>query len=400
MKNLNLRSSINREFIEIPVEFIDQYMPIASTEALKVYLYLMRSVMDPSALLSVYDMADLFDVTPNRILQALSYWETQGLLTLTFNDDDLTDIVLLPMPSNTRTAEQVPQSAPVRTAAAEQSYGARANAAEASYSARANAVSGTARSTSSTDSGPIMPRSLIAASEEPEYHAPAPAAAPAEENPLLDLSVLDYDEPFSDLLALAEYYMKKPLTSSQRNTLGTCYLIFDRQSDVVEFLLEYCIDQGHYSFRYIEAVARGWKDEGYSNLTEIRAGITSRSKNVYSIMNAFGLKNRAPAKSEADFIAGWTRDFDLPIILEACNRTMASIHTPSFEYTNSILATWKNANVRSMTDISRLDEQRHIQPRSTNNEPRQSKKPGTYANFDQRTTDYDAIIASFTKAKG
>ena len=78
---------------------------------------------------------------------------------------------------------------------------------------------------------------------------------------------------------------------------------------------------------------------------------------------------------------------------------MASIHTPSFEYTNSILATWKNANVRSMTDISRLDE-RHIQPRSTNNEPRPSKKPGTYANFDQRTTDYDAIIASFTKAKG
>lgn len=80
MKNLNLRSSINREFIEIPVEFIDQYMPIASTEALKVYLYLMRSVMDPSALLSVYDMADLFDVTPNRILQALSTGRPRAFL--------------------------------------------------------------------------------------------------------------------------------------------------------------------------------------------------------------------------------------------------------------------------------------------------------------------------------
>jgi len=368
LKNLNLRSEIKKDYIEVPADFIDIYMPIASPEALKVYLYLLRAALDPSALMSVADMADLFDVTPNKILQALTYWESQGLLALSFEDDDLTDITVLPMPSGEKTAPEEPQ-APVRAASS-------------------------VKPVQSVVRQPFAVRNTVTRTVSEPVYAPEP-----EENPLLDLSVLDYDEAFGDLLALAEYYLKKPLTSSQRNTLGTCYLIFDRKADVVEFLLEYCIDQGHYSFRYIEAVARGWKDEGYNTLAEIRAGISTRSKSVYSIMNAFGLKNRAPAKTEADFIAGWTRDFDLPIILEACNRTMASIHTPSFEYTNSILVTWKNANVRTMTDITRLDEQRHIQPRSTEKEQRPAKKTGTYANFDQRTTDYDAIIASFTKAK-
>lgn len=396
MKNLNLRSKVKKEYIEIPADFIDLYMPAASPEALKVYLYLLRAELDPSALMSVTDMAELFDVTPNRILQALSYWETQGLLSLSFDDDDLTEIVLLPMPEDEHAKSAEPVSA-VPTAPAAAVPVQAAPAPEASYGVR----SIMAVEAEQTQYGQNSQNPYAQTAQTP-YARPAQESydRAAEENPLLDISVLDYDDNFSDLLALAEYYMKKPLTSSQRNTLGTCYLIFDRQSDVVEFLLEYCIDQGHYSFRYIEAVARGWKEEGYSTLAEIRSGISSRSKNVYSIMNAFGLKNRAPAKSEADFIAGWTHDFDLPIILEACNRTMASIHTPSFEYTNSILATWKNANVRTMTDISRLDEQRHIQPRSTEKEQRPAaKKPNAYVNFDQRTTDYDAIIASFTKSK-
>ena len=50
----------------------------------------------------------------------------------------------------------------------------------------------------------------------------------------------------------------------------------------------------------------------------------------------------------------------MDIILEACDRTIQSIHQPSFEYTDSILNKWKNEGIKSLQDIKLLD-QAHMQ---------------------------------------
>ena len=121
--------------------------------------------------------------------------------------------------------------------------------------------------------------------------------------------------------------------------------MFGRQSDVVEYLLEYCIEHGRTSFHYIESVARGWKEDGYETLAEIKAGTALRNKLVYSIMNAFGLGNRSPVREELEYIEKWTSDFNLPVILKACERTMAAIHAPSFRYADTILSSWKESGV-------------------------------------------------------
>ena len=46
MKKLNLRTKSHRQYIEIPVDFIDQYMPQASEGAVKIYLYLLRAAAE------------------------------------------------------------------------------------------------------------------------------------------------------------------------------------------------------------------------------------------------------------------------------------------------------------------------------------------------------------------
>ena len=84
--------------------FIDNYMKDANDAQLKVYLYLLRSAQDPSILLSVSDMADFFDATPNKVTLALRYWAEKGLLSLEFVNEELSDITLLPMPSEQKAA--------------------------------------------------------------------------------------------------------------------------------------------------------------------------------------------------------------------------------------------------------------------------------------------------------
>lgn len=354
MKKLQLRSKIKNDFLEIPVDFIDIYMPAAPADYVKIYLYLLRASLDPSILLSMNDMADLFDVTPNKITQGLRYWASEGLLSLEFSDNEISDITILPFRSRETAPERADYDifAPVSSEKTVQE---------------------------------TVPVQELPASE-------SPAAVPAP----LDLHVLDEDEAFSDLLAVAEFYMKKPLTSTQRESLGFCYLLFDRQNDIIEYLLEYCIERGHFSFRYIEAVAKGWKEDGLETLEAIKDHTSKRNETVYSVMNAFGLGSRMPVKDETDYIENWSKDFDLPIILEACSRTMSSIHTPSFKYADSILSSWKKNGVRNRSDIDALDQQR-MSKAAKPSADKSPKKNNSFHNFEERGIDYNAMVANYYK---
>ena len=351
MKKLTLTNDKKNTNIEIPVDFIDIYMPEASGEALKVYLYLCRAAQDPSIVLSVNDMADLFDVTPKRILQSLSYWQDCGLLDLSYDGGELSEIRLV--------SDVSPAAVPSERRP--QLPGARENIR------------------------------LLSA----DTSADAKGSGTKSEADVLDPSVLDRDAEFSELLGLSEYYLKHPLNASQRNTLGICYLMFNRQSDIVEYLLEYCIEHGHTSFHYIEGVARGWKDDGYETLAEIKAGTSLRNKTVYSIMNAFGLGNRSPVREESEYIAKWTADFDLPVILKACERTMAAIHAPSFRYTDSILSSWRENGVRTEQDIDDADRRFRTQKAAEASRNTKTAKPNPFRNFDERDTDYDSVINGY-----
>ena len=49
--------------------------------------------------------------------------------------------------------------------------------------------------------------------------------------------------------------------------------------------------------------------------------------------------------------------------MEACNRTMAAIHKPSFQYTDSILTEWNRAGVRTMRDVEEVTRMRKEEAR-------------------------------------
>ena len=65
--------------------FIDEFMPEANGEFVKVYLYLLRSLSNHSCECSISAIADKLEHTEKDVTRALKYWERMGLLKLEFN---------------------------------------------------------------------------------------------------------------------------------------------------------------------------------------------------------------------------------------------------------------------------------------------------------------------------
>jgi len=345
MKKLDLRSNLTNRFLEIPVEFIDRFMPSASSDELKVYLYLLRVSTDPQQILSISDMAELLDITKKRVAEALLHWANLDVLSLEFSDDEITGITLMPFSASQSLSSQCPEKAKTECEANE----------------------------------PTVSETKVS---EPPTEVPMPR---------IDYTKLDTDPVFIELMALSEIYLKQPVTPAGKDALAYCYVLLHENSEMVEYLLEYCVDRGHSSFHYIKAVADAWYHEGYRSLNDIKEHTQNRNKTVYSILSEFGIRNREPARTELDYITTWASWFDLPVIQEACKRTMSNLHTPDFNYTNGILTRWKSSNVTSLRDIADLDA-KHLE-----NSKREQRKPkatvNAFHNFQGRNVDYDALFA-------
>lgn len=167
----------------------------------------------------------------------------------------------------------------------------------------------------------------------------------------------EHQEELRQLYFVAEQYMGKPLTATDLKKINYFFETLNFSIDLIEYLIEYCVENGHRNFRYIESVALAWAEEGIKSVEEAKTNTSLYTKNCFSILNAFGIKGRNPAPSELTYIKKWSEEygFTLDIILEACNRTIENTHKPDFKYTDSILNNWLLNNVHHLSDISNLD---------------------------------------------
>ena len=167
-------------------------------------------------------------------------------------------------------------------------------------------------------------------------------------------------EDLRQLYFVAEQYMGKPLSASEIKKINYFLDELHFSLDLIEYLIEYCVENEHKNMRYIEKVAHNWSDENIKTVSqakEFTSAFTACNKDCYSILNAFGIKGRNPAPLELEFIKRWTSEygFSIEVILEACNRTIANTHKADFKYTDSILKNWAVNQVHNLSDVSRMD---------------------------------------------
>lgn len=386
MSLISLQNSSELEVTILSNRFIDNFMPRANGEFVKVYIYLLRAVSSSPSSFSLEHMADRLFCTERDIFRALKYWEGEKILSLTYTTDrQLSGITLLEPFADAGHMESSASSENIFSTAGTSSSPVSAQMAagisqpvaltgsapkNVSLSSSNSAVSGGTSSELSTSADYI--RSLT-----PDH-----------------ISELKQNEEVSQLLYIAEQYLVKTLTPTEMQKIFFFYDELHMSADLIEYLVEYCVSRGRKSMRYIETVALAWTRDGVTTVEMARDASSRFSKDYYTILKAMGISGRNPVENEISYIDTWrkTYGFDLELIQEACSRTVLSTGQPSFQYADKILSGWKRKNVHTLEDVRLLDaehKKRQLEKAvSRKKQPAaQSQSNNRFNNFHQR--DYD-----------
>ena len=379
MKTLILKNKYQVNATLVANDFIDHYMSKANGEFVKVYLFLLRHLDDPYSQLTISTIADSLDNTEKDILRAFRYWESEGLLSLEKDADD--QIIGLSLEKTIC----VPLSHPTPPDTPTTPGPGGGKSLEALPGEEISSAAAFMPDVSASDA-PIsdMAAPSVAVSAAPVQ---TPVAQP------IPLDSFRAQKELKSLLFIAEQYLGKTLTKTDMDAITYFYDTLGMSADLIEYLIESCVENGHKSIRYIQKVALSWFDDGVRTVAEARQRSVNYNKNCYAVMNAFGLKNRAPGEAELAYIKKWSEEFGftLDIILEACNRTISATHQPSFEYTDSILQKWRSRQVRKIQDIAALDAA--FQKERSRSAAVSRVKPAArnLNNFDRRSYDMDSL---------
>lgn len=232
----------------------------------------------------------------------------------------------------------------------------------------------------STESAPKTPLPKAAEPKEPEN-------APAMQN----ITKFKNRKELKELLFVAEQYLAKTLSVTDVNTITYFYDELGMSADLIEYLIEYCVENGHKSIHYIQKVALSWSEQKITTIQEAKNNTILYNKNCYAVLNAYGIKGRAPATAETAYIRRWNEEYglSLDLILEACNRTMNTIHQPNFEYTESILKNWMEKGVRHLKDIEAIDlayqKEKEAKKKTSSSAPVSKNQKNKFNNFEGRT---------------
>ncbi len=269
--------------------FINEYMPKANGDYVKIYLFgLKQATNHQSVTIDNRDLAKNFSLTEGDVIAAWQYWEEQGILKVEYSGMDTVVITYDHILSKMLVGEQ-PEKAP-----------------------------------------------------ETE-----PNKSPAEER--IQNMFVAIEGMTGRPLSANELQFYKTCLEELRFTPETVVLLVEYSMNMIGkkdrgFTATQMLN-------YIKEVARSWSDAGVRDHTQAEAHMkkaAEQQKNLYDIFKYLGL-NRQPMEWEKKMIASWTSDYgyDAAIILLALERT----NTPNIRYIDGILKSWHQKGYRSVEDI-------------------------------------------------
>ncbi len=408
MTAINISSDIATSFTTVSDIFIDQYMPKANGEFVKVYLYLLRATGSGAGIATISEIADHFSNTEADIIRALNYWASEGILQLQSGaDGQIMGINLCSLSvSGMQAAQSNIQSAVADNTAQNNLQNSVVNNATKN-NLQNGVVNNVAQNISTADIR--MQDSVV---EKLKSQTTDKASSSQKEYTLDEIKEFRKNPDISELFFIIETYLKHTLSSTDTNMVLYWLDELHFSTDLVEYLVEYCITKGHSSLRYMNKVALGWADAGIKTVDQAKDDAAAHSQIYYSVMKALGITGRNLVDSEVSLINKWVGEygFDIELVKAACSKTISAIQKPSFEYTDSILANWKKKDVHTLKDVEVLDANfakankasatgssqgtnaanGSSKPKSNN-----SSSKNKFNNFNQRNNDYDKLEKLF-----
>lgn len=408
MTAINISSDIATSFTTVSDIFIDQYMPKANGEFVKVYLYLLRATGSGAGIATISEIADHFSNTEADIIRALNYWASEGILQVqTGADGQIMGINLCSLSvSGMQAAQSNIQSAVADNAAQNNLQNSVVNNA-AQNNLQNSVVNNAAQNISTANirmQDSVVEKLKNQATDKPAYSQ--------KEYTLDEIKEFRKNPDISELFFIIETYLKHTLSSTDTNMVLYWLDELHFSTDLVEYLVEYCITKGHSSLRYMNKVALGWADAGIKTVDQAKDDAAAHSQIYYSVMKALGITGRNLVDSEVSLINKWVGEygFDIELVKTACSKTISAVQKPSFEYTDSILANWKKKDVHTLKDVEVLDANFAKANKASatgssqgTNAANGSSKPknnnssskNKFNNFNQRNNDYDKLEKLF-----
>lgn len=341
MSQFQICNQQHMDYTFIANEFIDGFLADANDAQIKIYLYLLRHSCQTGPN-SVSAIADFFNYTEKDVLRALTYWERKKVLHLEYDTKkNLCGVSFVTLTPSNITPTPSPKD--------------------------------------------LSGGSLQTVPNTPEFNVPVMTK---QEYSLDELKAFQSKETTAELLFITESYLGKTLSASDIRSLFFISEELHFSFDLIDYLLQYCVDRGKRDFRYIEKVAISWSQAGISSPDEAQIQATRYDKNTYTVMNALG-KSTQPTAKEAEYIKRWYQiyGFTSDVILEACERTVLATDKHRFEYADKILSNWKSCGVHHKTDIVKADASYNNQKKKTITISSKNK----FNQFQQNEYDFDAL---------
>mgnify|MGYP000005008903 FL=1 len=275
--------------------FINEYMPMAPGEYVKVYLFALMYA-DIGEEMSNRMIAKQLDIQEEDVLKAWNYWEHLGLISkIPFEHGGRFDYTVEFM-----------------------------NLKEHLYTASAKGADST-----STLYSPISSSDVSSVKR-----------VPLEESVAADLSDLQLEKMYNSI----EKILGKTLSGTEMMDILSWIKDLDMSYDVILTAYRHCSQLKKTNVRYVAAVIREWHAKGLDTSEAVHIYLEETDQRHYRhrrIMKALGF-SRNPTEEEVRLMNSWFDDmgFSMDTVLSACRKT-SGISSPNMNYVNRVLANWK-----------------------------------------------------------
>ena len=271
---------------EVENIFINEYLPAAPGDFVKIYLYALL-YSESGGRMDEEQMSRQLGVSRECIEEAWAYWQSMGVV-------------------ERRPAGPGKDAAVIFRQLRAQMYGSQAGEAGRSQAER-------------------------------NY----PAAEGAEREAAQDSDLAS--ERLRELLAGMERLLGKPLSPKETREIFSWVEELRASDEVIIAAASYCVEKGKTSVNYIAKVVAQWAADGLETEEDVRAyldGIEERQDIQKKILQSLGL-NRAATALEKQMINRWFDElhFNLDRVMDACARA-SFIAVPNLKYVNKVLENW------------------------------------------------------------
>ncbi len=327
----------------IPNTFIDRYMSAANPVFALVYIALYRHCAAGSQGVTLKTVAESLNILESDALNALKYWQEEGLLSFSMDEQGLALAVdFLPIAAGEqRAAAAIPMEADMQDA-----------------EEQADAMAIEPEEAEAADKEGIVPME-----QEPEDMPQTTAAVRPimEARPVYAPEELDMyrqaSEDIKKLFASAEQTLGKLLTYNDMNVLFSLYDWLGLPVPVIEELLAVCAEKGHRNMRYIEKAALDWAENSINTVEAAKAYVARFTHDYYQILKAFGYSHRDPTPTEIKHMKKWLDVYAMPLdlVLEACDKTVLQTGGAKLAYTDKILKEWHAKGVQTIDEVMAME---------------------------------------------